>query len=133
MTGLDTNVLVRYITRDNAEQHRAAKRVLESTCTREHPGYVSTVVLTELVWVLEAAYDAVPSEVARVVDQLLRTRQIKLEHRDEVRRALQSFRREEAGFADCLIGHRNQGAGCEQTVTFDAAAGAMEGWHQLSV
>ena len=45
MTGIDTNVLVRYITRDHPEQHAAAKRYLESNCTQETPGYVNVIVL----------------------------------------------------------------------------------------
>ncbi|WP_423825156.1 PIN domain-containing protein [Salinibacter ruber] len=52
MTGIDTNVLVRYVTRDHPEQYRAAKRHLESSCTQEEPGYVSVIVSCELAWVL---------------------------------------------------------------------------------
>ena len=58
MTGIDTNVLVRYITRDHPEQHAAAKRHLESNCTQETPGYVNVIILCELAWVLTTAYDA---------------------------------------------------------------------------
>lgn len=81
MTGLDANVLVRYITRDDPEQYRAAKSFLESNCTREEPGYVNVSVLCELAWVLTSVYDTTEEELAGVLDQLLRTRQLQIERR----------------------------------------------------
>jgi predicted nucleic-acid-binding protein len=131
MTGIDTNVLVRYITRDHPEQHRAAKRHLESSCTQEGPGYVNIVVLCELAWVLRSAYDASQEEVAQVVDQLLRTRQLQIQQRDRVRAALTEYEESAAGFADCLIGQLNQEAGTEETVTFDQSAAQMDQWRGL--
>ena len=65
MTGTDTNVLVRYITRDHPEQHAAAKRHLESDCTQQTPGYVNVIVLCELAWVLTTAYDASQEKLVR--------------------------------------------------------------------
>jgi predicted nucleic-acid-binding protein len=131
VTGLDTNVLVRYLTRDDPDQYRAAKSFLESECTQENPGYVSAIVLCELVWVLTGTYNASKAEVARVIDQLLRTRQLQIEHRDRVRQALQEFESGTADFADCLIGHLHQEVGCTQTVTFDRSAAALDTWREL--
>lgn len=131
MTGLDTNVLVRYITRDDPEQYRAAKLLLESNCTREEPGYVNVIVLCELAWVLTSVYDATEEELTEVLDQLLRTRQLQIERRDQVRLALEQYKQSAAGFPDCLLGQLNQHEGCEETVTFDQDAGDMEGWRTL--
>jgi predicted nucleic-acid-binding protein len=132
MTGIDTNVLVRYITRDEPDQYRAAKAFLESHCTRETPGFVNAIVLCELVWVLTGAYDATRDEVVRVIDQLLRTRQLQIERRDQVHAALNAYQKHSAGFADCLLGQINLHAGCTETVTFDQDASAMDGWQRLS-
>lgn len=131
MTGIDTNVLVRYLTRDHTRQYRAAKRHLESNCTQENPGYVSVVVLCELAWVLTSAYDAGQREVARIVDQLLRTRQLEIERRDQVRAALAEYRERKPGFADCLIGQLSMRAGAEETVTFDQDAAGLPTWREL--
>jgi len=49
VTGIDTNILVRYVTHDDPEQYRAARTFLESNCTREEPGYVNVIVLCELI------------------------------------------------------------------------------------
>lgn len=131
MTGLDTNVLVRYLTRDDPEQYRAAKAFIESTCTQETPGFISAIVLCELVWVLTGAYAATKDEVTRVLDQLLRTRQLVVQDRDGVRRALANYSDGVADFADCLIGQINQEAGCAETVTFDQRAAALDAWREL--
>lgn len=133
MTGLDTNVLVRYITRDDPEQYRAAKTFLESTCTPEQPGYVNVIVLCELVWVLKGAYDASTEEIIRMLDQILRTRQLQVQQRDQVRTALEDYKHSPVDFADCLIGRLNQNAGCSTTVTFDRRAGALNEWRELEV
>jgi predicted nucleic-acid-binding protein len=132
MTGIDTNVLVRYITRDDPEQYQAAKRVLESSCTREAPGYVNVIVLCELAWVLARLYDATDEELVGVIDQLLRTHQFRIERRDQVRAALEQYKRRPAGFPDCLLGRLNRNAGCEETITFDQDAAGMESWRKLA-
>jgi len=131
MTGIDTNVLIRYITRDDPEQYQAAKTFLESNCTREEPGYVNVIVLCELAWVLTSVYDATDEELADVIDQFLRTHQLQIERRDQVRAALEQYKRRPAGFPDCLLGQLNQDAGCEETITFDQNAAAMEAWREL--
>ena len=72
MIGLDTNVLVRYLTQDDPRQSASATRLLEDTLTVERQGFVSTVVLVELVWVLETGYRCRRVEVAGVIERLLR-------------------------------------------------------------
>lgn len=76
MIGLDTNVLVCYLTRGDPEQYQAAKSFVESTGTQENPSFIGPVMLCELVWVLTGAYDATKAGVARVIGQLLQTRQL---------------------------------------------------------
>jgi predicted nucleic-acid-binding protein len=131
MTGIDTNVLVRYITRDDPEQYRAAKSFLESDCTQEEPGYVNVIVLCELAWVLDGVHDATDEEWTEVLDQLLRTRQLQIERRDQVRLALGRYKQSAAGFPACLLSQLNQDEGCGETVTFDQDAGTMDGWRTL--
>jgi predicted nucleic-acid-binding protein len=50
--GLDTNILVRYIVRDDEAQTELATHLIETKCTREQPGFIALLVLIELVWVL---------------------------------------------------------------------------------
>ena len=66
MIALDTNVLVRYLVRDDQHQAEAARALLESL-TIERPGYVCREVAVELVWVLERAYAFPRDRIATVL------------------------------------------------------------------
>ena len=128
MIGLDTNVLVRYIAQDDEKQSSRAAQLIES-CTSENPAFVSVVVLVELVWVLMGAYSVSRDEVAEVVDELLRSKEISISRPQLVAQALRAFRQGKADFADCLIGCDASLAGCEAIYSFDKAAvksGLME-------
>ena len=75
--------------------------------------------MCELVWVLESAYHQSRADVARALDQIVRTADFDLEHVDHVREAIERYRSTPADFADALIGLVNEAAGCEHTLTFD--------------
>lgn len=131
MTGLDTNVLVRYLTRDDASQYRRAKAFLEATCTPEQPGFINSIVLCELVWVLKAAYGCSKDELESMLEKILLTKQFDVAHRDAVWAALQDYKQSPADFSDCLIARLNREAGCAETATFDQAAGTLKGFRVL--
>lgn len=122
MIGLDTNVLVRYIVQDHPEQSAAAARLIEGQCTAQAPGYLSVLVLVELVWVLTSAYGFEKAAVLLVMRQLLRTAEFVIEDRDAVHAALREFESGPGDFADCLIAYRNKARGCARTYTFDLRA-----------
>ncbi|MFN6170080.1 MAG: VapC toxin family PIN domain ribonuclease, partial [Burkholderiales bacterium] len=76
MTGIHTNVLVRYLTQDDPVQSPIATRFIEKNCTAESPGFIPVLVLVELVWVLQSHYGASRDEIIKVVTTLLQTRQL---------------------------------------------------------
>lgn len=101
MKGLDTNLLVCYLTRDDPDQYRKAKAFLEANCTQDNPCLVNNIVLCELVWVLhEQEKDA----IVNVLEKLLRTKQPSFSDKDAARAALRDFKKSKADFSDCLIG-----------------------------
>jgi len=119
MIGLDTNVLVRYLMQDDTAQARLASAAIESAAGRGERLRLSAVTLCELVWVLESAYGQTPADVARALEQIVRTADFELEHADRVRTAIAQYRSTLADFADALIGLVNETAGCQYTITFD--------------
>lgn len=121
MIGLDTNVLVRYIAQDDSKQSPKATRLIESL-TADAPGYVSVVSVVELVWVLTSCYALTRNEIYEVLETLLRTKEIIVEHADIVWKALRLFKEGKAEFADCLIERSANEAGCNYTATFDRDA-----------
>ena len=74
MIGLDTNILVRYLTQDDAVQSAKATEILERRLTPKNPGFVSVVVMVETVWVLDRAYGLAVQEIAATIERLLQLR-----------------------------------------------------------
>ncbi len=125
MTGLDTNVLVRYLAQDDPRQSTSATRFIEAGLSERTPGFISLVALVELCWVLERLYGATPIEIGQTVNDLLETPRFALQHRDVVQQALQQFHvkaASKAGFADLLITRIAMNEGCSAVVSFDRAA-----------
>jgi predicted nucleic-acid-binding protein len=119
VTGLDTNVLVRFLTEDDPVQSHRAAAWIATRATRGERCYVSAVVLCETVWVLAAAYDVSKTDLIVTLDRLLDTRQFVVGNKDVVRRAVEAYRIGRADFADYVIGELHREAGCGTTVTFD--------------
>ena len=126
MIGLDTNVLVRYIAQDEPSQAALATKLLESF-SAEAPGFVSTVTLVETVWVLARAYKTEKAEILRIVEGLLRARELLIEDAETHYLALNQFEATTVDYADAVIAQAGRRAGCEFTATFDrrAANGGM--------
>ncbi|MDX9981582.1 MAG: type II toxin-antitoxin system VapC family toxin [Lentisphaeria bacterium] len=103
MIGIDTNLLVRYITQDG-EEAPAVTRHLEAECTVEQPGFVCLVVLCELVWVLRHAYKYDRPAIAAILERLLATAEFEIQQATLVWRALGDYRAGPADFSDYLIG-----------------------------
>lgn len=125
MIGIDTNILVRYITRDDVKQARRAVKILEKTCTKDNPGYISSLVIGEVIWTLFSVFEYTREEVIETLDSLLNAEELKFEHEDSVWYAYEQFK---AGFdfQDALIGHINNASGCTTTITFDKKAARMK-------
>ena len=131
MIGLDTNVLVRYVTQDDPVQSAKASELIESLTTAS-PGFVSMVSIVELVWVLQSCYQSAKSDVVTVLETLLRTRELTVEHGEIIWQALRKFVANKADFADCLIERCAHAAGCKYTATFDLNAIKTTGMKRLA-
>lgn len=119
MIGLDTNVLVRYLTQDDAEQAAAANRVMQAQCTADDPCRLSLVVLCELVWVLGRAYGCDREAIAGILERLLSAAELEVADEAIAWRALRAYAEGPADFADYCILFANREAGCSRTLSFD--------------
>ena len=120
MIGLDSNVLVRYLAQDDAAQAARASRLIERELTERTPGFISLVVLVETCWVLKRLYSVTPAEILDTVQDLLEARQVVIENRGVVTRAL--ARAKGGDIADALIAELAREAGCTRVVTYDRNA-----------
>lgn len=119
MRGIDANVLVRLVTRDDAGQFRRVREFLEVRLAEADPVLVNVIVLCEAVWVLRSSYGIPRREIAAALDQLLGVSGFVIEDRDQVAAAVDAYRRGPGDFADYLIGERNRAKGCVSTATLD--------------
>ncbi len=126
MRAVDTNVLVRLITRDDARQTARAEEFVANGA------WISHVVLAETVWVLSAVYDLGSEEIATAVEMLLNHRTLTLQEPEVVAAALTEFRkRPSLGFTDCLVVAVARKAGQVPLGTFDRGLGRVPGAQRL--
>jgi predicted nucleic-acid-binding protein len=126
MRAVDTNLLVRVITRDDPQQLAAAEAYIS------RGAWVSAVVLAETCWVLATVYGLGDEQLATVVEMLLSHEHFSLQDPEVIAAALQRFRLVQApGFTDCLIVEIARKAGHLPVGTFDKQLGKLEGAERL--
>ena len=131
MIGLDTNVLVRYLTQDDPAQARQVNALMERLVVDGERAFVGRVVLCELAWVLAGPYRFDKKTIATALERLVSTAQFEVDCKDAVSLALDEFRRGRGDFADYLIGRSHQEAGCGVTVTFDRKLESCDAFEAL--
>jgi len=121
MRAVDTNVLVRILTRDDPEQTAAADAFVQSGA------WVSVLALVEATWVLATVYHRDAAQIARAVDMLLDHQTLTLQEPEAVAAALRTFRRRSAlGFSDCLHVELARSAGHLPLGTFDRSLARID-------
>ena len=117
MIGLDTNVVVRHLVQDDPIQSKVATGLFESL-TPSEPGFLTTVVLVEIYWVLTRGYGISSDDVAAVLEVLADSGDIVVQDQSNARAALRDLRKG-ADFADALISHTCRASGCSAVFSFD--------------
>lgn len=131
MHGIDTNMLVRFLTRDDAAQAKKVASFFTRHCSPANPGWVNVIVLCETVWALTTAYKYDKAQVILVVEGLLKAPFLQIEDDNLVRSALRNWEAAKFDFSDALIAERNRRAGCDTTYSFDRRAIATAGFSAL--
>ena len=126
MRAVDTNVLVRLVTRDDTRQVAAAESFVE------RGAWVSHVALVEATWVLDAVYGRRPAEIATAIEMLLNHQTLTIQDAEVVSAALEHFRTRPAlGFSDCLLLEVARKAGHEPLGTFDRDFAKLPGTQRV--
>jgi predicted nucleic-acid-binding protein len=132
MIGLDTNVLVRYLTQDDSAQAAQATKLIEHGAKNGELFFLNLVVLCELVWVLESAYECPKDRITSVLHGILSTKHFEVQDKASVWLAFDEYRAQPIDFADALIGRLNKAAGCGITHTFDRVLGKLRHFHVVN-
>ncbi len=126
MTALDTNVIVRYLVGDKAEQAEAARALLDGL-TPDHPGYICREVIVEVAWVLERSYRFPRAQLAEALMDLTASDTLVAENSDDVAAAAHRYRQGGAGFSDLMVLTAAERAGATPLYTFDRGLARMPG------
>lgn len=126
MRAVDTNVLVRLTTRDDARQTAAAEGFIAGSA------WISHIVLVEATWVLSSVYDRTHAQIATAVEMLLSHRHLSIQEPEVVEAALARFKSSPSlGFSDCMVLEVARKAGYLPLGTFDRRLGKLTGAQRL--
>jgi predicted nucleic-acid-binding protein len=125
VTGLDTNVVLRYLLQDDEKQTRQANEIFDGRLSGQEPGFLSLVCVLEIVWVLRSLLRQDAVEIATHLEHLLAAHSLVVQNEQQVFEAAFALKRGTGEFEDALIGTLNAWAGCERTLTFDRRAGRL--------
>lgn len=128
MIGLDTNILVRYLTQDDPVQSAKAAEIFERRLTEKNRGFVSVVAMVETVWVLDRAYFLTAQKIATAIEGLLQVEVLAIENEQEIFTAMVALKQGRGSFADALIAELGARVGCTRTLTFDRKATRLLGF-----
>jgi predicted nucleic-acid-binding protein len=127
VAAIDTNVLVRLVTKDDESQYKKAQAFVE----RHQPVLVTQLSVLELVWVLMSRYGLDKQRTCQVVQALLETRELNIQAPSVLEAALKTWKKSKTDFADCFILETVIDASERPLGTFDTALGKLEGCKQL--
>ena len=127
MLAVDTNVLVRLVARDDADQVNAAEQFVSKGA------WISHLVLAETLWVLDSVYGLSREQIATAVEMLLNHQVLTLQDADVVASALDQYRsRQAVDFSDCLVLAIARKAGHLPVATFDRNFAKLEDVQRLT-
>lgn len=119
MLGLDSNILLRHLLQDDADQSPTATQFIHSQCSANRPGFVSFVVLVEMLWTLRRGYGFRRDALEVAVSDLLESEELLLENEELISEALDIAKRHKLDIPDVLISLINRSHGCSETISFD--------------
>lgn len=126
MKGIDTNVLVRFLTRDDEVQASLVYRALKEAETTKDVLFVPVLVLLETMWVLESVYEISRTAILDSIDDLLLMPVLEFEAVQAVHGLVAAARGSTFDLSDLLIAHSAKLSGCEAVITFDKKASKFE-------
>jgi len=122
MQALDTNIIVRFLIRDDEKQAQIVLKRFKTAEAEKEQLFIPILVVLELIWVLESAYDLSRDAILNAIDQMRRMPILKFESDDVVERLLVEGKNLKTGLSDLLIAASANSSGCDRVLTFDRKA-----------
>ena len=133
MIGIDTNILVRYLTQDDKVQSKLAGKIIDQYVSKSQSIFINNIVMCELVWVLNRGYKYKKEQIASVLRQIFSTTEFAFEHQSILWEALDEYENKDLDFSDALIAGVNDNHECKKTFTFDQSASQNSNFELLQI
>ncbi|MEE4349873.1 MAG: type II toxin-antitoxin system VapC family toxin [Pacificimonas sp.] len=131
MNAVDTNILLRFFTRDDPAQHAEVRSLLAHTEAAGDRLFVSVLALAETLWTLRTQYRWNDVRCRAALREIADMAAFTLDHASAVASALNDPRLQRLDVADALIASIGMEAGCDSTLTFDKAAARSSNQFEL--
>jgi predicted nucleic-acid-binding protein len=122
LKAIDTNVLVRFLVRDDQQQADIVYNLFKKTENQKDRLFLPGLVLLETIWVLESVYEIKRHEIIDAVDVLLSMPVLAFQSQPAVRRFISLAKKSNTDLPDLLIATAAEAEGCEKVLTFDRQA-----------
>ena len=132
MAALDTNILVRYLVQDDAEQFSKAQQLIAQSLANGETLFVPVTVLIELEWVLRSRYALPKPVLLSTIASLLSAAELAIDQESAIEAALIAYQGGNADFSDCVHTALAHLAGQSPLWTLDVKAARLEGASLLS-
>jgi len=126
MKALDTNVLVRFLVKDDEPQAKKVYTLFKQAETDKNYFYVPLLVVLETIWVLDSVYEIPRKEILDSINEILLMPILKLEAKPTIQRFIFLARENKIDLSDILIACAAKISGCEKILTFDKRASKFE-------
>ena len=126
MIGIDTNILVRFLVGDDAKQANKVYRVFKDAEQNHNEIFVSTLVVLELIWVLDSVYHVDRKDILDSISQLLLMPIFHFESKGVIQAFIPIAQQSNFDLSDLLIAHTANSQGCDSVLTFDKKASKYE-------
>ncbi|MFZ5565050.1 MAG: PIN domain-containing protein [Thermodesulfobacteriota bacterium] len=130
MKALDTNLLIRFLVKDDKKQAEAVYNIFKRAETNRESLFIPLLVVLEVVWVLESVYETTRDEILDSLEALLLMPILTFEAQPVLRYFTAAARESKVGLSDLLIASSARLSGCDYVLTFDRAA-SRSAWFAL--
>ena len=127
MRFIDTNLFLRYFTRDDEKRADDVLKLLKRVARNEEKVTTSPLVIFELVFTLESYYKVPRKEIKKLIQPLLNLRGLRLDFRDVFESALELYSQEKLSFADAFNACFMQKREIKEIYSFDEDFDQVEG------
>ena len=122
MKGIDTNILIRFLTGDDELQSKRVYNIFKKAESEKKEFFVPLLVILELIWVLESVYEIARTEILDSISELILMPILKFEHQSALQQFTHSAQDNRYDLSDILIANSAKAQGCETVITFDKKA-----------